>query len=297
MGGETYAVGDVVLVKHGGDDSSNGHIDLKKQWKALVLEVRALDENHVYLRVTWLENPEDLPGGRKHYHGKYELVPSNDMSIVDAMTVNGGIKVRHWDDADDTSKVPAEDEFFWRQEYEKDLAVAGGAGDGKLSVSQISAWVSTLVSDMPFFQALHKICVCKDPHNPDEKIIQCAECDMWLHTTCIAENAVKRAKEGADQDCWTSKPQDAANEDPAEEQNGVDSRKSKKTKAKTKGKGKERQSNGVSNDDTVNNAFTAVVDVPEPEASGKPTILVQDVIGGRYREEEVKCLHCTKVII
>lgn len=179
MGGETYSVGDVVLVKHGdsivhdddddtveseddpakeGDNPVNeddntaekegnietdedfavkGHIDLAQQWKALVVEVRALDENHVFLRVTWLENPEDLPGGRKSYHGKYELVPSNDMSIIDAMTVNGGIKVKHWDDADDTSKIPAEDEFFWRQEYEKDLALGGAAGSGKLSVCQV----------------------------------------------------------------------------------------------------------------------------------------------------------------
>ena len=45
-------------------------MDFSGQWKAKVLEVRALDSEHVYIRVAWLNRPEDLQGGRKAYHGK-----------------------------------------------------------------------------------------------------------------------------------------------------------------------------------------------------------------------------------
>ena len=33
-------------------------------WVAKVLEIRALDSQHVYLRVFWLYWPSELPGGR-----------------------------------------------------------------------------------------------------------------------------------------------------------------------------------------------------------------------------------------
>ena len=93
---------------------------MDEQWKAKVLEVRALDEEHVYIRVAWLNRPEDLESGRKPYHGKHELIPTNQMDIIDALSVNGSFQVIKWDESaeDDESSMPAEDQYFWRQTYD-----------------------------------------------------------------------------------------------------------------------------------------------------------------------------------
>lgn len=57
----------------------------------------------MYIRVAWLNRPEDLKTGRKAYHGKYELIPTNQMDIIDAMAVNGPCDVVQWDESDDES--------------------------------------------------------------------------------------------------------------------------------------------------------------------------------------------------
>lgn len=116
VGSESIAVGQYILVKH--DDSEDAKIDVAAQWKAKVLEVRALDSEHVYIRVAWLNRPEDLASGRKDYHGKNELIPSNEMDVIDAMAVNGSLEVYHWDEKDDESTLATEDQFFWRQTYD-----------------------------------------------------------------------------------------------------------------------------------------------------------------------------------
>lgn len=103
-------------MKH--DDSEDAKIDVANQWKAKVLEVRALDSEHVYIRVSWLNRPEDLDGGRKSYHGKNELIPTNQMDVIDAMAVNGTFEVSHWDDTEDDSAMMNDEQFFWRQTYD-----------------------------------------------------------------------------------------------------------------------------------------------------------------------------------
>jgi len=50
VGEQSIAVGEVVLVKH--ETSEDPSIDVASQWKAKVLEVRALDSEHVYIRVS-----------------------------------------------------------------------------------------------------------------------------------------------------------------------------------------------------------------------------------------------------
>lgn len=105
-----------MLISHGDDDEE---FDMYTSWKAHLHEVRAVDSEHVYLRVAWLNRPEDLPGGPRAYHGQDELIPSNDMSIIDALSINGSIQVKHWDEYDDESPIPAgEDVFIWRQTYD-----------------------------------------------------------------------------------------------------------------------------------------------------------------------------------
>ena len=75
-----------------------------------MLEVRALDSEHVYVRVAWLNQPEDLDTGRKAYHGRNELIPTNQIDIIDAMTVNGKLPVYHWNEEDDESEMPDPEE-------------------------------------------------------------------------------------------------------------------------------------------------------------------------------------------
>jgi hypothetical protein len=74
VGCGSIATGEFILVKHDGTDDFA--VDSSSDWKAKVLEERALDEEHVYIRVSWLNRPEDLAGGRRDYHGKNELVPT-----------------------------------------------------------------------------------------------------------------------------------------------------------------------------------------------------------------------------
>ncbi|KXT07631.1 hypothetical protein AC578_10121 [Pseudocercospora eumusae] len=165
VGQESIATGQCIYVK--ADESDDPNMNAAEQWKAKVLEVRALDSEHVYIRVAWLNRPEDLPHGRQPYHGKNELIPTNQMDVIDAMAVNGSFEVVHWDDKDEESPMPKEDDFFWRQTY--DFASSGT------------------------YSELHKICVDNKPINPDQVILQCsnAKCRKWLHVNCIAEKAVK----------------------------------------------------------------------------------------------------------
>lgn len=60
-------------------------------WVAKILEVRALDEHHVYARVYWMYSPDELPpntldnkklvSGRQPYHGQNELIASNHSEL------------------------------------------------------------------------------------------------------------------------------------------------------------------------------------------------------------------------
>jgi hypothetical protein len=103
VGSESIAVSQCILIKH--DDSDDAKIDVAAQWKARVLEVRALDSEHVFIRVAWLNRPEDLDSGRKPYHGKNELIPTNQMDIIDAFSVNGSVDVVHWNENDDDTEL------------------------------------------------------------------------------------------------------------------------------------------------------------------------------------------------
>jgi hypothetical protein len=118
VGNQTHSVGDCVLVKPGND--------VDRDWKAQVHEVRAVDEHHVFLRFTWMDNTEEIPEKVRStppYHGRFELVPGNKMDIIDALTVNGPLKVTHWEEANDDAEMPAQGEYYWRQTYNYDTQV------------------------------------------------------------------------------------------------------------------------------------------------------------------------------
>jgi hypothetical protein len=115
VGSEEFVRGEYILIKHDGTDDSA--VDSSSDWKAKVLEVRALDKEHVYICVSWLNRPEDMAGGRQAYHGKNELVPTNQIDVINAMSVNGKFCLKHWDEIkdigqDDTSET---DVYYWRE--------------------------------------------------------------------------------------------------------------------------------------------------------------------------------------
>ena len=98
---------------HGADLDGNASRDC---WVARVMEIRAHSAAHVYLRVLWLYWPEELPKeGRKDYHSSSELVASNHMEIMDAMTVIDKVQVAHM--TEDYTQAPVEG-LFWRQKLD-----------------------------------------------------------------------------------------------------------------------------------------------------------------------------------
>ena len=111
---EKISAGECVLVKH--EFSEPGEPD--SYWKAKVLEVRALDTYHVFLRVAWLNRPEDLPTGRQPQHAADELFPSNEMDVIDATSVEGAIEVMHWDErGSGISSGSHRQRYYWRHTY------------------------------------------------------------------------------------------------------------------------------------------------------------------------------------
>ena len=89
--------------------------DDKQFWIARVLEVRASSPSAVYLRVYWMYWPTELPSGQDYYHGKSELVASNHMEIIDAMTVSGMAEVSHLIEEDE---APVATGLYWRQKFD-----------------------------------------------------------------------------------------------------------------------------------------------------------------------------------
>ncbi|KAI4202479.1 MAG: hypothetical protein LQ350_002562 [Teloschistes chrysophthalmus] len=78
-----------------------------------ILEIRAKDPQHVYVRVYWLYRPEDLSEGRQMHHGKYELIATNHMEIVDALRCMSLVEIIYL--AHDIE--PPQNRVYWRQHY------------------------------------------------------------------------------------------------------------------------------------------------------------------------------------
>ena len=112
---EEFQVGQIVFVKKVEEEQDTP--DAIQHWLAKVLEVRAGDASHVYLRVFWAYRPEDLPGGRQPHHGSCELIISNHMDIIEALTVQASASVIYWNDDPDHLALPA-DQLFYRQSFD-----------------------------------------------------------------------------------------------------------------------------------------------------------------------------------
>ncbi|KAK7725960.1 hypothetical protein SLS57_003549 [Botryosphaeria dothidea] len=166
VGNENFSLGDTVFVKP--DDAEAVDAPLSN-WVAKVLEVRAASEAHVFLRIFWMYRPEDIPGGRRPYHGRNEVIASNTMQVIDALTVNGKANVRYWTE-DDNNEVLDGDQLFWRQTFN----CPSGTGSGELS-------------------ELRQHCIDEAPFNPDTLLVHCDSCGLWLHGECLEHEAIRQA--------------------------------------------------------------------------------------------------------
>ncbi|KYK55405.1 ebs-bah-phd domain-containing protein [Drechmeria coniospora] len=143
-------------------------------WVAKILEVRALDEHHVYARVYWMYSPDELPpntldnkklvSGRQPYHGQNELIASNHMDIINVVSVAMRAVVNHWVESDDEQ---VQDALYWRQAFD-------------CRTSQLSTVEHT--------------CRCKTPANPDKTLVGCSnsQCEQWLHYECLLDDLLTR---------------------------------------------------------------------------------------------------------
>jgi hypothetical protein len=100
-----FQLGQMIFVKREGEEDGI----------ARILEIRGGDAAHVYLRVCWTYEPEDLSGGRQPYHGSHELLASNHMEIIDARAVQDPADVVYFDDDPESSTTLEEGQYFWRQ--------------------------------------------------------------------------------------------------------------------------------------------------------------------------------------
>ena len=168
-----YKVGELVYVKASDTEapgkSDGTEYDYDDCWIAQILQIKALDRNHVYVRIFWMYRPDDLPGGRQEYHGNGEFLPSNDMQIINAETVNG--KPQEWQSIDETNLsdcVGGYKDLFYRQTY-----------------NALTRHTTP---------ALRKICECNEPMDLDFPPLKCAnsKCESWLHPSCIRKDIFQR---------------------------------------------------------------------------------------------------------
>ncbi|KAH7123545.1 hypothetical protein B0J11DRAFT_314356 [Dendryphion nanum] len=177
---DAFMIGDFVYVKHldiehdaAESDQEDPTTNVEKRWVAKVLEVRATDALHVFLRVYWMYKPEDLPTGRLPYHGSNELIASNHMDIIDAATVDGKASVVYWREDSDSDEPLDPLQYFWRQTHDVHQSKHG-------------------LSKLP----LH--CVDQKEFNPNELLVQCDSCKSWLHNKCLEKEAIRQQYEKHD---------------------------------------------------------------------------------------------------
>ncbi|KAJ6437620.1 ebs-bah-phd domain-containing protein [Purpureocillium lavendulum] len=179
-----YFIGDYVYIANDAtigrqvasdtDTKRQGLLQCTGYWVAKILEIRALDEYHVYARVYWMYSPDELPpktldqkkavSGRQPYHGVNELIASNHMDVVNVLSVAAHAVVNQWVEADDDQ---VQESLYWRQAFD-------------CRTSQLSS--------------VDLICKCKTPANPDKTLVACTtpRCEQWLHYECLLHAVLTR---------------------------------------------------------------------------------------------------------
>ncbi|KAL5598897.1 uncharacterized protein BROUX77_005930 [Berkeleyomyces rouxiae] len=149
-------------------------------WVGRILEIRAHDEDNVFVRLVWMYWPDELVPcrlvggsaggtadgsriiqGRQQYHGWSEMIASNHMDIINAMTVSARATVTHWKEDD----LESHSCLYWRQALD-------------VRTSELTAVAPR--------------CICRAPENPDAILVGCPSdtCREWLHDTCILDSVL-----------------------------------------------------------------------------------------------------------
>lgn len=135
-------------------------------WIGRVVEIRASDQTHVYLRIYWMYWPNELPMKRQPYHGKKELITSNYFEIIDAQTVSSHAEVYHWKEKD-AENIDFKNCLYWRQTLD--------------------------AYNRPYrLGPVREHCKCKKPMNPDQLMLRCNKCKIWLHDDCVKKDVRER---------------------------------------------------------------------------------------------------------
>ncbi|KAJ6445678.1 ebs-bah-phd domain-containing protein [Purpureocillium lavendulum] len=177
------------------DSERQGLLQSTDYWVAKILEVRALDEHHVYARVYWMYSPDELPpntldgkkvvSGRQPYHGQNELIASNHMDVINVVSVAMRAAVNQWVETDDDQ---VQESLYWRQAFD--------CRTSQLSVCHLCLWklaMDNFVLTCPT-QSVELTCKCKTPANPDKTLVGCTNsgCETWLHYDCLLHDVLTR---------------------------------------------------------------------------------------------------------
>ncbi|KAK8913521.1 hypothetical protein VCV18_011528 [Metarhizium anisopliae] len=94
-------------------------------WVAKILEIRASDEYHVYLRIYWMYSPDDLPrntihannlvGERQYLYSENEILTSALVDIINVVSVVRKANVHEFGKPDD-DKI--QNGLYWRQAFD-----------------------------------------------------------------------------------------------------------------------------------------------------------------------------------
>lgn len=87
----------------------NGNVILRN---GLILEIKVHNQARVYIRLYWFYEPERLPGGRQIFHGRRELVATDDMAVMDAANIVSLANIKHWNEG---LAQPLPEGLYWRQ--------------------------------------------------------------------------------------------------------------------------------------------------------------------------------------
>ncbi|KAM6514290.1 hypothetical protein FALCPG4_015441 [Fusarium falciforme] len=143
-------------------------------WVAKILEIRALDEHHVFARVYWMYSPDEIPAntldgkrrvsGRQPYHRQNELIASNHMDIINVVRVAMPAQVNQWVESDDEQ---VQDALYWRQALD-------------CRTTQLSS--------------VNLTCKCNPPASPDKILVGSTndECEQCLHDGCLVDDVLTR---------------------------------------------------------------------------------------------------------
>ncbi|KAL6782583.1 hypothetical protein ACKKBG_A07365 [Auxenochlorella protothecoides x Auxenochlorella symbiontica] len=160
LDGHKYIVGDSILVHPpAGNQPYVAKIEQISSRKANGSSV---------VTISWYYRPEEAHGGRKSYHGRDELFPSDHYDDINVQSVEGPCRV------------------LTRGEYtEATEQVANGLKEDD-GIPCFYTCVEYKAAKRAFHpDRIDVYCCCNMPYNPDLDMIQCTCCEDFFHAACI----------------------------------------------------------------------------------------------------------------